>query len=74
MPVLGFNSGRYGLNLIHKHYMESLADTRVRVANNVNMIMFLLSDDFRFLDKINYLEQGVSCGWRGGWVARWPYG
>ena len=40
--------------------MERLAETRVRVAKNANKIMFLLTEDFRFLDIINYLGPGVS--------------
>ena len=62
VPVLGFNSGTYDLNLIKKHFAEKLADTtnKVRVAKNGNKIMFLLTSGFRFLDIINYLGPGVS--------------
>ena len=62
VPVMGFNSGTYDLNLIKKHFAEHLADTtgKVRVAKNGNKIMFLLTCGFRFLDIINYLGPGTS--------------
>jgi len=62
VPVLGFNSGRYDLNLIREHFAECLSDTtgKVRVAKNSNKIMFILTKNFRFLDIINYLGPGTS--------------
>ena len=63
VPVLGFNSGRYDLNLIREHFTECLSDTtgkEVRVAKNGNKIVFILSKNFRFLDIINYLGPGTS--------------
>ena len=62
VPVTGFNSGSYDLNLIKKYFAERLADTtnKVRVAKNGNKIMFLLTSGFRFLDIINYLGPGTS--------------
>ena len=62
VPVLGFNSGRYDLNLIREHFAELLADTtdKVKVAKNGNKIMFILTENFRFLDIMNYLGQGTS--------------
>ena len=62
VPVLGFNSGKYDLNLIKAHFVKKLADTasKVRVAKNSNKIMFLLTSGFRFLDIMNYLGPGTS--------------
>ena len=62
VPVTGFNSGTYDLNLIKKYFAERLADTtnKVRVAKNGNKIMFVLTCGFRFLDIINYLGPGTS--------------
>ena len=62
VPVLGFNSGRYDLNLIREHFAEHLSETtgKVRVAKNGSKIMFLLTQKFRFLDIINYLGPGTS--------------
>ena len=64
VPVLGFNSGTYDLNLIKKYFAERLADTtnKVRVAKHGNKIMFLLTSGFWFLDIINYLGPGTSYG------------
>ena len=62
VPVTGFNSGTYDLNLIKKYFAERLADTtnKVRVAKHGNKIMFILTSGFRFLDIINYLGPGTS--------------
>ena len=62
VPVLGFNSGSYDLNLIKNHFAGRLAETspKVRVAKNGNKTMFLLTWGFRFLDIINYLGPGTS--------------
>ena len=62
VPVLGFNSWRYDLNLIREHFAERLSDTtgNVRVAKNGNKIMFILTNSFRFLDIMNYLGPGTS--------------
>ena len=62
VPVLGFNSGTYDLNLIKNYFAERLAGTtnKVRVAKHGNKIMFLLTSGFRFLDIINYLGPGTS--------------
>ena len=62
VPVLGFNSGQYDLNLIREHFAKCLADTtdKVRVAKNANRIMFILTHSFRFLDIMNYLGPGTS--------------
>ena len=62
VPVLGFNSGRYDLNLIKEYFVEEISETgkKIVVAKGANKIMFLLTKDFRFLDIINYLGPGTS--------------
>ena len=62
VPVLGFNCGRYDLNLIKEHFAELLAGTtnKVQVAKKANTTMFIKTDHFRFLDIINYLGPGTS--------------
>ena len=62
VPVLGFNSGTYDLNLIKNYFAKRLTGTtnKVRVAKNGNKIMFLLTSGSRFLDIINYLGPGTS--------------
>ena len=61
VPVLGFNSGNYDLNVIREYFVEQLSDTtgKVRVAKNGNKILFILTNEFRFLDIINYLGPGT---------------
>ena len=62
VPVLGFNCGRYHLNLITEHFAELLAGTasKVQAAKNANTTMFMNTDHFLFLDIINYLRSGTS--------------
>jgi len=62
VPIVGFNSGRYDLNLIKNHLAERLADTtkKVKVTKNGIKIMFMHTWGFRFLDTINYLGPGTS--------------
>jgi len=62
VPVVGFNSGSYDLNLIKNHFASTLAEIskKVRVAKKGNKTMFLLTWGTRFLDIINYLGPGTS--------------
>ena len=62
VPVVGFNSGKYNLNLVKPNFAEQLSNKtkKVPVAKKVNKTMFLLTDGFRFLDIINYLGPGTS--------------
>jgi len=62
VPVLGFNCGRYDLNLIKEHFAELLADTtdKVQVGKKANKTMFMKTAGVRFLDIINYLAPGTS--------------
>lgn len=62
MPVLGFNSGNFDLNVMREYFVEQLSDTtgKVRVAKNGNKIMFILTNKFRFLDIMNYLGPGTT--------------
>jgi len=62
VPVVGFNSGSYDLNLIKNHFADRLAETspKVRVAENGNKTMFSLTWEFCFLDIINYIGPGTS--------------
>ena len=50
VPVLGFNSGRYDLNLIKEYFAELLVDTtkKVFVAKKANTTMFLKTERFLF--------------------------
>ena len=62
VPVLGFNSGKYDLNLIKEYFTAKLADTctKVKVATQGSKTMFIITPEFKFLDVINYLGPGTS--------------
>jgi len=61
VPVFGFNSGKYDLNLIKEHLVSTVsADDTVKVAKKDNSYMFLISSKFKFLDARNYIGAGQS--------------
>jgi len=62
VPVFGFNSAKYDLNLIKEHLVSTVsADKVVKVAKKDNSYMFLTSSKFKFLDARNYIapEQSI---------------
>ena len=61
VPVFGFNSGRYDLNMIKEYFVGDLAGiSDVNVAKKENSYMFLSTPNFKFLDIKNYLAPGLS--------------
>ena len=61
VPVFGFNSGRYDLNMIKEYFVRKLAEiSDVNVAKKENSYMFLSTPKFKFLDIKNYLAPGLS--------------
>ena len=64
VPVVGFNSGKYDLNLIKAYFAGQLAEKtkpgKIRVAKAANKIMFITTPNYRFLDIINYVGPGVT--------------
>ena len=61
VPGVGFNSGRYDLNLIKEHFVKELADLgNVHVGKKANTTMFIKTPTLLFLDIINYLGPGTS--------------
>ena len=62
VPVVGFNSGKYDLNLIKKHFVERLTSggEHVKVGRKANRTIFLINSSYRFLDIMNYLAPGTS--------------
>ena len=61
VPVFGFNSGRYDINMIKEYFVKnftSLSD--VNVAKKENSYMFLSTPNFKFLDIKNFLAPGLS--------------
>ena len=65
VPVLGFNSGKYDINMIKEYFVWSLSDiSDVTVAKKDNSYMFLTTPKLKFLDVRNYLVPGLSyAGW-----------
>ena len=63
VPVFGFNSGRYDINMIKEYFVRDLAIiSDVNVAKKENSYMFLSTPNFKFLDIKNYLAPGLSYG------------
>ena len=61
VPVFGFNSGRYDINMIKKYIVENLTSlSDVNVAKKENSYMFLSTPNFKFLDIKNFLAPGLS--------------
>ena len=61
VPVFGFNSGRYDINMIKEYFVKNLAGiSDVNVAKKENSYMFLSPPQFKFLDIKNYLAPGLS--------------
>ena len=61
VPVFGFNSGRYDLNMIKEYFVKNFAGiSDVNVAKKENSYMFLSTPKLKFLDIKNYLAPGLS--------------
>ena len=61
VPVFGFNSGSYDLNMIKEFFVKDLAEiSNVNVAKKGNSYMFLSLPQFKFLDIKSYLAPGLS--------------
>ena len=61
VPVFGFNSGRYDINMIKEYFVKDLAEiSNVNVAKKGNSYMFLSLPNFKFLDTKNYLAPELS--------------
>ena len=61
VPVFGFNSGRYDLNMIKEYFVKNLSIiSDVDVAKKENSYMFLSTPNFKFLDIKNFLAPGLS--------------
>ena len=66
VPVIGFNSGKYDLNLIKRYFVEEIAKVdgevvpEIFVARKENNYMFLTTPNFKFLDIRNFLAPNLS--------------
>ena len=57
--MIGFNSGRYDLNLIRKHFISHLGEEQVESGEKQGQIMFMKTSKFTFFDVTNYLSPGT---------------
>ena len=60
LPVIGFNSGKYDLNMIKRSFVPLLIYNNAAVIKRQNTYMCLYTDKLKFLDMVNYLAPGVS--------------
>ena len=66
VPVLGFNSGKYNINMIKEYFVKHLTEQEgeISVAKKENSYIFLTTCKFKFLDVLSYLAPGLSFdGW-----------
>ena len=65
VPVLGFNRGKYDINMIKEYFVGVLADPYdVNAVKKDNSNMFLATSKLKFLDVHNYLAPGLDYdGW-----------
>ena len=60
LPVIGFNSGKYDLNVVKKFFVPLLIHNNAAVIKRQNNFMCLSTDKLKFLDVTQYLAPGVS--------------
>ena len=60
LPVIGFNSGKYDLNMIKRSFVPLLISNNAAVIKRQNTYMCLYTDKLKFVDISNYLAPGVS--------------
>ena len=60
LPVIGFNSGKYDLNMIKRSFVPLLISNNAAVIKRQNTYMCLYTDKLKFVDICNYLASGVS--------------
>ena len=60
LPVIGFNSGKYDLNMIKRSFVPLLIPNNAAVIKRQNTYMCLYTDKLKFVDICNYLAPGVS--------------
>ena len=65
VPVIGFNSGRYDLNLIKKYFVQEISKAELKRIRYLwrkkeNKYIFLTTEKFKFLDIKNFLAAGMS--------------
>eukprot|EP00662_Eupelagonemidae_sp_cell21_P036402 gene36402-15539_t len=58
VPVVGFNSSKYDLNVLKKHIVGHFQDATI--ANADGRFMFITTDEFKFIDAYNFLAPNYS--------------
>ena len=60
LPVIGFNSGKYDLNMIKRSFVPLLISNNAAVIKRQNTFMCFSTTNLKFLDVTQYLAPGVS--------------
>ena len=60
LPVIGFNSGKYDLNVVKKFFVPLLIHNNAAVIKRQNTFMCFSTTNLTFLDVTQYLAPGVS--------------
>ena len=60
LPVIGFNSGKYDLNMIKRSFVPLLISNIAAVIKRQNTFMCFSTTNLKFLDVTQYLAPGVS--------------
>ena len=60
VPVVGFNSGKYNLQLIRKYFITHLGEENIASGEKQGRIMFMNTPQFKFLAVTNYLSPGIT--------------
>ena len=60
LPVVGFNSGKYDLNVVKKFFIPLLIHNNAAVIERQNTFMCFSTTNLKFLDVTQYLAPGVS--------------
>ena len=73
IPVIGFNSGKYDLNMVKEYFVKEIGYNKDDKCNEdvfaANDYMFLTTSKFKFLDVKNYIGDGISYDtWLSQWV------
>ena len=60
LPVIGFNSGKYDLNMIKRSFVPLLISNNAAVIKRQNTFMCFSTNKLKFVDICNYLAPGFS--------------
>ena len=76
IPVIGFNSGKYDLNMVKEYFVKEIGYNKDDKCNEdvfaANDYIFLTTSKFKFLDVKNYIGDGISYdAWLSQWVVDW---